>query len=669
MQNKVTPPEFEQNADGPKVYLRRRIAIIAIGCLAVLVGFGAGLAPQSVQHERRQSLQDSTALGATDSVATDTRLLGAVRYLASDELEGRGVGTRGLDLAADYVASQFRSLGLRTDLCDNSPFQTVSSSTKLALRGNNRLELSSPTSGAQLALGVDFRPLSLSASGTFDLPLFFCGHGITSEEDGYDDYGDVDVAGKAVIVLRHTPWRDGLRSRAATERISPHAYISRKVENAAAHGAAAVIICTNRGKLLERELLDKGGDASSYGQTDLIDARDRLLDFSVSAGRSGRQIPVAHVRRSAIDDILKAAFGTDLFALEEAIHHEQRPKSLELTGCRIRGECNVARVTSKLKNVVALLEGSGVLPDETVVVGAHYDHLGYGGGWGSLAPWTKEVHNGADDNASGTAVLIEVARQLALRRDDLQRRVLFVGFTAEESGLVGSDYFVSHPPVPIRQQVAMVNLDMVGYLRDNRLTISGTGTAREFPRLIDELASVHGLTISKDPSGYGPSDHASFHRRGIPVLHLFTGFHENYHRPSDDPEKLNVAGMRRIVEFTTEIVVQLANAQNRPGPAISRQHPYEIVTNNSRSLTGPRLGVVGDPSFTGTGLLVQSTVKRSVADRAGIRANDLIVQLNGVSVADAADFEQVLAKLASDQPVRVTVRRSSTLFEFELPRP
>jgi len=508
---------------------------------------------------------------------------------------------------------------------------------------------------------IDFQPLSLSASGEFDLPVAFVGHGITT--DKYDDYADVDVADKAVILMRNMPRHNPAEFPSSDNVISPHAYISQKVANAISHGAAAVILCTNRDKLLSADTPGSIGRPSNHERLNKINRHDSLLEFNVAAGEQGRRIPVLHVRRAAIDDMLRGEVrGTNLLALEDAIDRDRQPHSFILEDCKIRGTCSVEKVITKLKNVVAALEGSGEFRNETVVVGAHYDHLGYGGGWGSLAPWTREIHNGADDNASGTAVMIEVAHQLASRKETMRRRVLFVAFTAEESGLVGSEYFVRHSPVPLTQQVAMINLDMVGYLRDQRLTISGTGTAREFPSLLDELASQHQLQVLMDPSGYGPSDHASFHSYGVPVLHLFTGFHENYHRPSDDTEKLNIAGMRRITEFTTAVVARLANAPLRPSRRPSRRG---IVISDLHS-EKPGLGVKGDRSFTGSGLRVRSVIKRSPAERVGIRAGDVVTKINGALVANFDDFESAIAKLRTDSPVRMTVQRSSGSFEFQV---
>ena len=213
-----------------------------------------------------------------------------------------------------------------------------------------------------------------------------------------------------------------------------------------------------------------------------------------------------------------------------------------------------------MKNVVGVLAGEGPLADETIVVGAHYDHVGFGGP-GSLAPWTHEVHNGADDNASGTAALIEVAERLATSEKGPRRRVVFIAFTAEERGLIGSAYYCRNPRFALEKTVAMINMDMVGRLVDDKLIVYGTGTAAEFDHLMDTTAARLKFEITKHEGGFGPSDHASFYAQKIPVLHLFTGNHNDYHRPSDDVEKLNVPGMRRVVDFVADVLGSIDAAE------------------------------------------------------------------------------------------------------------
>jgi Zn-dependent M28 family amino/carboxypeptidase len=298
------------------------------------------------------------------------------------------------------------------------------------------------------------------------------------------------------------------------------------------------------------------------------------------------------------------------------------------------------------------------LADETVVVGAHYDHLGYGGA-GSLAPWTREIHNGADDNASGSAVLVEVAR--AISGGDLpasRRRIVFVAFAAEERGLLGSQQYVRSPAVPLEKTVAMVNLDMVGRLTDNRLIVYGTGTAEEFDPLVDRLNQHYGFEIKKEPGGYGPSDHATFYAKQIPVLHFFTGNHNDYHRPSDDADKLNLEGMRRIQEMVTEIVRTVASAETRP---------KYLATQTPRSRGGgdrPYFGSVPEFGKAVEGYALMSVTPNGPAERAGLKAGDVIVQLGASRIGGLEDFDSALRKFSAGDQVAVRVKRGDQELEL-----
>jgi hypothetical protein len=346
-----------------------------------------------------------------------------------------------------------------------------------------------------------------------------------------------------------------------------------------------------------------------------------------------------------------------------------------LTGWSLAGEVHVGPVAQDLKNVVATLEAEGPLADETVVVGGHYDHLGYGGGWGSLAPWTREIHNGADDNASGTAVVIELARLLAADPARRARRVMFIAFTAEESGLIGSQHYVEHPLVPLEQTVAMLNFDMVGYLRQNRLEVYGTGTAVEFDPLLTRFGSVHGLRLIREPDGDGPSDHANFFERGIPVLHFFTGFHSHYHRPSDDYERLNVEGLRRITQLGRDLVVQLAADAQRPQPRINsglewlveRPAPRAAPRTASGMSPAAGLGVRGQlgPAPPG-GYVIREVNQRGIAARCGLRAGDCILQIGPQRIGSDNDFTEASRLLKPGATVPVLVQRGLYELEFEV---
>lgn len=638
--------------------------------------------------------------------AVERRLDEAVRYLAADDLEGRGLGTEGIDAAAEYLAEQFRSLGLKTELFDGTPFQTftVTISSKLGSKEKNLATLVPPTADGEpidLKLGTDFNPLAVGGSDEFDLPLVFAGYGITSADDNYDDFAGIDVKGKAVVILRHEPQHTNPHGAFQGTKDTPHAAIVRKASNAYQHGAEAVILVTGEAEIEKNvtgatrrvqqaiEALAKANEefkeleepsreeVEAYRKKiqilgeQLKSASERIerefdpvLDFrrGGEVTDSRRKFAVLHMRREAIDRVFQAALSKTLSELEKQIDEELKPRSQELAGWRIRGQTDIERIEAPSKNVVAVLEGEGEHADETIIVGAHYDHLGRGGS-GSLARDSSDIHNGADDNASGTAVLVEVARQLAGREKKLPRRVAFIAFTGEERGLLGSAHYVHQPLYPLDKTVAMLNMDMVGRLQDDRLVIYGTKTAKEFDELIDQLNERHGFTIKREPGGFGPSDHASFFAVKVPVLHFFTGIHNDYHRPSDDANKLNVPGMRRVGEMVSEAVIAIAEREERPEftqPPAERSRPRPMGDR-------PYFGSV--PKFIGggdEGYAIQGVSKDSPAEKGGLQGGDVIIQFGDSRIGGLDDFDAALRKYKAGDSVPVVVKREGKEVKLEV---
>jgi len=664
---------------------------------------------------------DSSAKDAEADEQVEQRLLESARYLASDELQGRGVGTKGLDRAASYIANQFQQAGLLTDLYEGKPFQVIKRSGTFQLgRANSAAFVGPKKAKVELKLGKDFTPLSLSGSGILNLPLVFAGYGITADDLNYDDYAGLDVTEKAVIVLRHEPQRGEAGSVFDGTKTTDHAYLYRKIANAVDHGAAAIIFCTGGYELksnlqstygpwqralnemtsanvafqkIENPSLDQlethrkkvdelVAKIQKYGKQ-LGGQTDKLLDFRVKSSLRDRQIPVLHCQRSVVDQVLKIVSKTDLNQLEQAIDQDLKPRSQLLTGWKISGQVSVDWKGQELKNVLGLLRASGGNAEETVVVGAHYDHLGLGG-WGSLDfSFRDQVHNGADDNASGTSVLMEVARQLTQRRGELKRNVLFIAFTAEEQGLIGSKAYVENALIPMDETVAMLNLDMVGRLRTGKLTVFGTGTAKEFDGAIDQIGKTHDFLITKRPGGFGPSDHASFYGKRVPVLHFFTGFHPQYHRPSDDFDKLNIQGMRRISAAVAELTIDLATQPKRPtfrettnSPdtssllqlfAGSLQGTTATVGPQKNSAKGkPFVGVQYDASKNVSGYAISTVLKGGPGQRAGLRTGDVILQFGDNKLSKKEDLLDALKARKPGETVPVLVQRGKLLLEMEV---
>ncbi len=307
------------------------------------------------------------------------------------------------------------------------------------------------------------------------------------------------------------------------------------------------------------------------------------------------------------------------------------------------------------RNVVALLPGSDpALRDQYVIIGAHYDHLG-SGGINSLAPGVEDVHNGADDNASGVAALLDVAARLT--REPPARSVLFLAFTGEESGLLGSAFWTGHATRPLEDAVAMLNMDMVGRLEDGPLIVYGTGTATEWEPLLDELGRALDVEMSYQPEGYGPSDHTSFYTRDVPVLHFFTNTHEDYHRPSDDWEKIDVAGLQTVSTLVARTARRIADAPQRLALVRGVGQPQQQA--DSRGF-GAWLGTVPDYAAVERGVRIGGLTPGSPGEAAGMKAGDILIGMGGQEIADLQGMTDVLRSHKPGQTVELVVLRDGT---------
>ncbi|PQO38285.1 M20/M25/M40 family metallo-hydrolase [Blastopirellula marina] len=588
---------------------------------------------------------------AKNNAQLEARISDDLNYLASDEREGRGPYTLGQQAAADYIAKQFAEAGLKTKLISEGPFQVFSTRKFYDLGERNQLAFSVHGEQVDDIDVTDYRPLSPSTSGKFDLPLALAGYGITSKKDDYDDYANFDAQGKAVIVLRHEPDQAGKTGKFAGPGNSTFAYLSTKIQNAVDHGAAAVLVVTDEVAVNKKQ-----------GQDDLLEFQIRMpKDFKP-------QVPVFHVKRAVIDALLKQAGKESLAEWEAVVDQTWKPNSFDLDGVHAEGEVEITTSERVQKNVLGVLPGKGDLASEVVVVGAHYDHLGRGGS-GSLAPWTRDIHNGADDNASGTVALLETARQCAAWDMPNRRTILFIAFCAEEQGLLGSEYYVRHPLYDIKQTVAMLNYDMVGRLRKESLTVYGHDTAKEFEAWLDEAAPEYGLTINKIEGGYGPSDHASFYGRGVPVMHDFTGFHSQYHRPSDDIEYINVPGIRQIVGMNMAILKHMATEPITP-VAESKGSLLDLYFGGgSDGADAPQshrtLGVaLGD--YDETGMPIKAVGKGSIAQKAGIRQGDVLIAWGDKLIESLQDLRQAINAAEPGQKILVRILRGEMELEVEV---
>jgi hypothetical protein len=596
-----------------------------------------------------------------------------ITFLASDQCEGRGVTTKGVNLAADYIAAEFEKAGLKPGGLEHGYFQPftipaakLESPPTLTLQGPQGQEI-------ELQEGKHFHVLSFSHSGRFTAPLVFAGYGATSDKEGqYDDYEDIDAAGKIVVILRDTPRADNRYS--AFPNRQHHRLFFSKIQNAEKHKAAGILFVNDR-------------DTAQDG--------DDLYDFNFFATLSGPgKVPMFHVRRSVLDEMLVSSLGTTLDSLESDIDRDLRPRSVPLTGWSAYLDVQVTRSTISVKNVVGYLEGDNLLGKETVILGAHYDHLGYGG-MGSLADLKKPaIHHGADDNGSGTTTLLELARRFGQMPNREGRRLVFMAFSGEESGLLGSHYYTQHPLFPLSETVAMINMDMVGRLRPihegmwpevlgmfaglggcgvpglvpltvmgensqkswapgkQRLIVQGAFTARNFDALLNRVNQQYDFKLTKQPGGLGPSDHASFYAKKIPVYFLFTGDHADYHKPSDTSDKINIAGMKRIADFVQDLTEQVSRLAERP------QYVKTVAPMVPRTEGPiPRLGIRPSYGDSGQGVLLGAVNEDGPAAKAGLKEGDRIIELAGKPVKDINAYMALIATHKKGSSLEVGILR------------
>ncbi|MBX6315245.1 MAG: M20/M25/M40 family metallo-hydrolase [Isosphaeraceae bacterium] len=579
---------------------------------------------------------------AADYVSpAEARLKADVGYLADDAREGRGPGTKGLEMAADYIANAFKEAGLKPAPGADGYFQPFALRNHFQLAEGAKLAVEVADGKTyQATLRADFMPMATGGSAALkDVPVVFAGYGITAKDEklrlDYDDYDGVDVQGKAVLIIRREPQQDKEDSPFGGKQTTDYAQFRRKLNNAAEHGAAAVLMVNDAFSL-------RGG------------GKDELLDLNL-AQAGGKKVPFVMLSRAFADRLLAAADQPSLEELEKGIDQDLKPRSRPLPGVEVDLAYQVEPTV--IKNVIGVLEGSGPLAEETIVVGAHYDHLGRGD-LGSLAFGSREIHNGADDNASGTAMVLEMARRLARRPDPLSRRIVFMAFSGEERGLLGSAYYVEHPLYPLDKTVAMVNFDMVGRLNGKKeLTIYGAGSSAGLEELVKALGASQGLKVNL-VQGTGElffsSDHASFYRKDIPVLFFFSGNHPDYHRPSDDTERINFPGMALIANIGELLLLDLATRPERPQFVRLSRGGF---VGASRGGSTAYLGTIPNYSGGNEGVLLDGVNEGSPADKGGLKKGDIIIRFDGSPIDNVEDYMRAITKHKPGDTVEIVVKR------------
>lgn len=605
----------------------RRFGVIALLAAAALTFTTPVFSddPSAVLFERPGTLSDTHAA----LTITGAELKAHVEFLASDSLKGRATGTPECREAAEYIAKQFAQSGLAPFGDKDTAgactfFQTIRVSRGVELEETgNTLAIKSAGAAADFRPERDFVPFPMSAvKSAENLEIVFVGYGITDTKGNYDDYAGIDVTGKAVVMFRYDP----SESTAEIYQAPYHAGLDAKLSNASARGAAAVVVIN-------------GPESKSSSDDALFNLRYGFM------GTGKKTIPFVHAKRAFLEKLL-ADTGRDMRKLQKSIDESKTPCSFRIPDKTLDVAANLRRTSMPCANVVALLEGSDEkLKHEYVVIGAHYDHIGLGFFGSRLGmKGAGKIHNGADDNASGTASLIEIAEAFGCLKNRPRRSVIFVAFTGEEAGLLGSQHFMSRPPVGAEQLAAMLNFDMVGRSTADRLDLMGTGFSPVFTELYERLKDTAGLDIRNHPYATGPSDIIPFRMKGIPTLMFFTGLHREYHTPDDKAHLLNYPAQEKITRFATRFAIGLANSEK------------EVGKYQSSARTRPILGIVLQAGDTNVVMRVQPG---SVADRGGIVEGDEIVEFNGVTVATRSDIATAMSKIGPGGKVAVKVARIS----------
>jgi Zn-dependent M28 family amino/carboxypeptidase len=560
---------------------------------------------------------------------TQEELFQHISYLASDSLKGRLPGTEEDKLAAQYIAAEFQKAGASFLTKDGlQPFEVI---TDLEKGENNSLSYRD----REFVADEDFAPFPFTANKSLESEVVFAGYGFELEKEDLDwnDYSGTDVEGRWVMVLRGNPEIDSSASVF-------HAFSNErdKAMVAADLGAGGMLFVNGPG----------------------FDAGDQLISLRRREGKVS--IPVLHISRRVADQLLEKS-GTSIEELENKLNDSRRPASFE-TGAAVRASAEVEPAVTTTYNVVAYLEGSDpVRKNEYIIMGAHYDHLGMGGvGSSSRKPDTTGVHNGADDNASGVAALIEIAERIAGSEEKPSNSFLFIAFGAEEMGLLGSKYYADNPLLALEDARIMLNMDMVGRLREQNLQVGGTGTAAEIEEIVMKLVPENELSVSTTREGYGASDHSSFYARDIPVLFVTTGAHTDYHTPEDDVEFINLAGMVDVSSYVASIARYLDSLEipltfQEAGPKV------QYSGRRSRRIV---LGIM--PDFTDNdetpGMRVDFVNPGRPAYQGGMQKGDYIMAIEGKTINGIYDYMYRLSKCSKGQIIVVTVKREDQMLDL-----
>jgi len=623
-------------------------SLLAGAILVVLVACGS--CPSFGQATIEQAIPQSEVLPSDpnalvaqaqiseSSQASLDRLTNDIRYLASDELAGRRPGTPEMELAVDYIVKNYQDAGVEGAAQDGSYFQPVPvDGTREIDPAATRMAFTGPDAQA-LALSLNENFVSLIGRKPFSISgdLVFVGYGIAAEEHNYNEYLNVDVEGKVVVMIRREPQQNSPDSVFDGDETSSHSFIVSKVR-AARRAKAKGIILVNDSETASDESVDSLVQPNQFGTV---------------------SFPFCQIKRSTLNEMLAASpiyspTGKELRTLEQAeawIDSRLEPISQPIRGWSVEADAAFSKAKIATSNLIAVIPGQGDLMNETVIVGAHYDHIGRGA-YGSRTPWRKEIHNGADDNATGTAAVVELARRFSERPADEtpRRRLVLICFTAEEMGLLGALHYVSDPLFELESTVAMVNFDMIGSLRNDELTVYNWNTSPDFDAILKKANEPLGLALKLPPAAFAGSDHLPFNQSQIPNMFIHTGITDIYHTPEDTFDTINCGGVLKVVDFSESVLEQLL---------VSKKPTYGVPKRF-------RLGIQIEREGGKDGVEITKVIEGSVAERAGLQVGDWVASVDDDPILKRRDLVRRIRRDAG-KTVSLKVLRGDQEIDFTI---
>jgi hypothetical protein len=564
------------------------------------------------------------AHGNPVSTINEDDIIRHIQVLASDSLEGRRSGEPGCAKAANYIESEFKRIGLSPGGVNGSFRQSFDVVAASELGEKNYLKVD----GQELPIREKWMPLSYTQTGEVKGKLVFAGFGITATDFGYDDYANLDVKGNIVLVMKFGPEGEDPQNR-----YNRYFALRYKAMNAREHGAMGVLVVATE-------------DTFKY------DAVSRLR-HDWAPGDAG--ILVAGMDLAAANSIVEKGGKGALDKIAIGIAHSSKPNSFELP-VEAEFATSVKKRLTKTDNIIGLLPaGDPKEGSEVVVIGAHYDHLGKGGPE-SLSPKEEgEIHHGADDNASGTAGLLELAEAFAAQKNFLKRTLCFIAFSGEEEGTLGSSYFTKNPTIPFDKIAAMVNMDMIGRMKDSTIIVQGAGTSPIWKELVGEANGGIGLKVKFTDDGYGPSDHSPFYAKEKPVLFFFSGTHADYHKPSDTWDKINADGEKLVLQLAYRTVDRIQGLD--APPAYVRTKGDSTRMGGGSGELRAYLGTIPDYSEELVGVKLSGVREGSPAEKAGIKGGDVIVRFGPKEIRNIYDYTYALGAHKPGETVAIGLMR------------